>query len=572
MSYFLQKLKLRINHLNLQGFIHLIYYMKIYFILILSSLTFVLNAQNNGFLKVLEDNTYLDLPVTSIINQKGNFVILGTKVTNEEFNRNLLSISEVNKKGEIVKFKTIDIDTLTFFDGIYNHTESLIEKNNAYYLCVPTFNLMKTKEEPYLMKLDENFNVVWMKHYPPRKDILTTYSLGGLREINENILLLGFSRDFIPLNPGFTSSENNIEIIKVDTSGNLLQQNFIKCDSCQTLVRTFAKVNENLFLIGGLTDKNFNERISSFINIDPAMDGFVYAIDSNGNLLNEYIKQSYGVDQAINVFDQYGTYTQHVETNFADSTYVMVYSALLMGQINPYTLEKIWEDTIAISWNTNSIMYSSIDSQYTENNFVDGFWSVARQTNDGGFILARRSVNIINNDTTQGAMFVRFDSNRNILWKRKYYYDEDVVFTFQGNIIEDSEGYFWHQGFTIYKKPAEQPQNQWVLRMDAYGCINENDCGIPEPLPTFIAENSVFLHPNPAKDVVKLFVANEPQANEIEIAIVNPTGQLMYKQIHIANKEFINVEINVSNFASGWYALYINYGKKDLKVIKFIKN
>lgn len=548
--------------------------MKIYFILILSSFTFVVNAQNNGFLRVFEDNLHIDVSISFILNSKGNAVLLSRK---NRFSTNppkagIISLIEINNKNEMVNSVLIEIDSLFFFNNMSHVTENIIQKDSFYFLSTDAFNIQKEQFEPYLIKLDENFNIVWMRHYPPRKNNFSVYTLRGLREINENILLFGFSRDFIPLNPGFTSSENNIEIIKVDTSGNLLHQNFIKCDSCQTLPSTFAKVNENLFLIGGLTDKNFNERISSFINIDPAMDGFVYAIDSNGNLLNESIKQSYGVDQAINVFDQHGTYTQVIETNWADSTRLFEYSALLMGQLNPFSRQILWEDTVSKKWVSPSTEQNDIDSSYTDNNFLDGQWAVAKQLRDGGFILARRFVNVMPNDTTQATIFVRFDNERNILWKRKYYYEEDVWGTFQGNIIEDSEGYFWHQGYSWYKFDLQKPQNQWVLRMDPYGCINENDCGIPEPLPTYVTENSIYLYPNPAKDVVKLFVANEPKAKQLEIAIVNPTGQLMYKNQYQTNEESLNIEINVSNFASGWYALYVNYGKKDLKVVKFIKN
>lgn len=550
--------------------------MKIYFILILSSFTFVLNAQNNGFLRVFEDNEHVDVSISFLINSKDNAVLLSRKY---RYNSNpskdgIISLIEININNEIINSVLIEIDSLFFFNTISHVSESIFQKDEYYYLSTHAFNLYSERFEPYLIKLDENFNIVWLKHYPPRKDNFSvyTYTLGGIREIDNNILLLGYSSIRQPLYPGFITLESNLEILKVDTDGNLLMQNFIVCDSCITLNTTFTKVNNNLFLIAGSTTKNRKERISEYINPFEALDGFVYAVDSNGTLLYEFIKETFASDNFINIFDEYGTFTQEVETNWADSTRLFEYSALLMGQLNPFSGQILWEDTVSKKWVSPSTEQNDIDSSYTENNFLDGQWAVAKQLRDGGFILARRFVNVLPNDTTQATMFVRFDNQRNILWKRKYYYEEDVWGTFQGNIIEDSEGYFWHQGYAWYKFDLQKPQNQWVLRMDPYGCINENDCGIPEPLPTYVTENSIYLYPNPAKDVVKLFVANEPKAKQLEIAIVNPTGQLMYKNQYQTNEESLNIEINVSNFASGWYALYVNYGKKDLKVIKFIKN
>ncbi|MXV38777.1 T9SS type A sorting domain-containing protein [Flavobacteriaceae bacterium Ap0902] len=80
----------------------------------------------------------------------------------------------------------------------------------------------------------------------------------------------------------------------------------------------------------------------------------------------------------------------------------------------------------------------------------------------------------------------------------------------------------------------------------------------------FDAKNSIALYPNPAKDVVKVALGSDFDANKVQVVVTSMTGQVVSKSAYSTKG------LNISNLPAGVYVLTVTDGK-NTQTKKLIK-
>jgi hypothetical protein len=170
--------------------------------------------------------------------------------------------------------------------------------------------------DPYLLKLDNNGNFVYVKHFK-----VTTYNEGNSLEIDNqgNIFLGGYNNggggDFDP-GPGvanITTPGNNQQffIVKLNSLGNFI---WVKSTTGSAAKMSIDKTNGSVYIAGQFSSNidDFNPSAASFtlMPVNNTFDIFVSKLDSTGNFLwakgmggayNERLKDM-GVDALGDVY------------------------------------------------------------------------------------------------------------------------------------------------------------------------------------------------------------------------------------------------------------------------------
>lgn len=151
---------------------------------------------------------------------------------------------------------------------------------------------------------------------------------------------------------------------------------------------------------------------------------------------------------------------------------------------------------------------------YSPNNTSNGY--IARRVSDGGIV----SVGI-NNVTVNGGFIMKTDSLGNLLWKRSY--DHGPGSDFFMDFIETHDGGLLIAGAAQDNLDVAPDQNVWLLKLDADGCLNPQDCevGITDlPLPDVLT-----IFPNPAAEYLNLKI--EHGSGTYTVLLHDATGRLI---------------------------------------------
>lgn len=105
----------------------------------------------------------------------------------------------------------------------------------------------------------------------------------------------------------------------------------------------------------------------------------------------------------------------------------------------------------------------------------------------------------------------------------------------------------------------------WVYTKDAHDClyserINVNILSVQEGL----QNNDFLVYPNPNTGVFKVALGNSITANDVEIRIMDISGQVLKSQKVLGNNTNNTVDFDISEFAKGVYLLQIQYGSKTV--------
>ncbi len=121
-----------------------------------------------------------------------------------------------------------------------------------------------------------------------------------------------------------------------------------------------------------------------------------------------------------------------------------------------------------------------------------------------------------------GGLIMKADSLGNLLWKRSYDYGSDSDFFL--DFIETKDGGLLVSGVLIEEiAPGIFDPNTWLLKLDADGCLNPQDCevGITDmPLPDVLT-----IYPNPASEYLNLKI--EQGQGTYTVLLYDATGRLV---------------------------------------------
>jgi hypothetical protein len=159
--------------------------------------------------------------------------------------------------------------------------------------------------------------------------------------------------------------------------------------------------------------------------------------------------------------------------------------------------------------NTGSIIWNKTYgvSPYSAVNYI------GRKTIDGGIVMVG-----ITDFTVNSGFIMKADSLGNLLWKRSY--DHGPGSDFFMDFIETQDGGLLVTGAA---SNVESGQDVWLLKLDADGCLNPQECevGITDlPLPDMLT-----IFPNPAAEYLNLKI--EQSSGAYSVSLHDATGRLV---------------------------------------------
>ncbi|MEX1187955.1 MAG: T9SS type A sorting domain-containing protein, partial [Bacteroidia bacterium] len=194
--------------------------------------------------------------------------------------------------------------------------------------------------------------------------------------------------------------------------------------------------------------------------------------------------------------------------------------------------------------------------QYSTVNYI------GRKSNDGGIISVGITTRLDLDNNNEGSI-MKADSLGNLLWYKSYRFTNGDFVEYFTDFIETSDGGILISGSAV-ESSANGGQNSWLIKLDANGCIDPQDCevGVRDmPLP-----DAVTIYPNPAQDWLKIDI--EQNGKPFTAQLIDATGRL------IQNQQFSGIgthTLNLSGLAKGVYYCRIMQGNEVVVVERVVK-
>lgn len=178
-------------------------------------------------------------------------------------------------------------------------------------------------------------------------------------------------------------------------------------------------------------------------------------------------------------------------------------------------------------------------------------------TSDGNFIAVGNTLDSLADfpNQTQSGYLIKFDIEGSILWEKRYFGIEDLAESNKFyDIIELEDESLVLCGASVELLADSFPAQGWLVRLNSDGQLDSTSS-----LKVIHSYNidELLLFPNPTD----AYLTVEFENNNIDyIEIFNHSGKRLYSQKANSNK----LELDVSNFSSGFYFLRVNkrYSKK----------
>lgn len=140
--------------------------------------------------------------------------------------------------------------------------------------------------------------------------------------------------------------------------------------------------------------------------------------------------------------------------------------------------------------------------------------------------------NIFDENTyDQAGLLVKISPEGDSLWSRtiihpnlESFADSHEIYDFE----QTPDGGFICVGQAADLLQAVQPQQGWLLKLDEYGCLVP-DCHLPNAIddPIESEQAIVLLYPNPASDILNVFIRPANQYERLYMQIQNEQGQIV---------------------------------------------
>jgi hypothetical protein len=180
---------------------------------------------------------------------------------------------------------------------------------------------------------------------------------------------------------------------------------------------------------------------------------------------------------------------------------------------------------------------------------------IARRISDGGIV----AVGISSKTTINTGYIMKSDSLGNLLWAKEYDFGSGSDFLL--DFIETRDGGLLVGGAAT---GLTSGQDAWLLKLDANGCLNPQDCGVSVkdmPLP-----DAVTIYPNPATDWLKIDI--EQTGKPYTAQLIDFSGRV------IQQEQFSGLgshTLNLEGLAQGIYYCRIMQGNEVVVVEKVVK-
>ena len=353
----------------------------------------------------------------------------------------------------------------SFYPGILVQPWSVLKVASGYLLCARSGNdaINSTTTFIHVFKLDNDLEILWEKAF----DFSTPYSEAGLSLIegSDSTYVIGGKQH--NRNLSWNHFIYRTQLIGINNNGEKIWEWRSPISELQDGARGMVLTPD-----GGLV-------VATAIGTELAVN------DESGTMLwDNYI---YKLDADLN--KEWGTYFRY-------------------GIGGPTHLNQF-----------NKILTCSDGSGYIAVGMQSVFYG-----SDGG--------NIFDENTyDQAGLLVKISPEGDSLWSRtiihpnlESFADSHEIYDFE----ETPDGGFICVGQAADLLQAEQPQQGWLLKLDEHGCLVPG-CHLPSVVnnPAESDQASVLLYPNPARDMLNVFIRPVNQNESLRMQICSEQGQVI---------------------------------------------
>ena len=188
--------------------------------------------------------------------------------------------------------------------------------------------------------------------------------------------------------------------------------------------------------------------------------------------------------------------------------------------------------------------------------------------NDGNIILAGNKPELYP-PLRQGFLF-KINNNGDSIWYRQYHkLQGDYSYSYLYGVTPTSDGGFIAVGDVLPSPPDTGNQDVWVIKVDSMGCENWDECwvGVKENIALQEAEK-LHIYPNPASDLVNIFIVKENENENHELLIFDLYGRKV-EETKVPSGT-TTIQIDIADWQSGLYTAISSYKGKVTGRGKFV--
>ena len=387
------------------------------------------------------------------------------------------------------------------------------------------------RKYPFARKLDKKLNTIALKYFP-RDSLTERYFFSKLVEVDSGYLVAGSISAFAP------KAKQSISFLMLDYDLNVKKEYIIKA-------------------------KELNYYIAvSYLEV---IDGEIHIMYAEGGPNGEDLDKTSDVYRLVKYDTKTNTIQTLLEHDFKKSGFVSLrgfqrtangnwlfgaakYRKIYVGKNASIPLIFLFDKDFKEISRTE---YGVVD--FHEN--LEGFHEVLK-TNDGFYVFG----NCIDKSDYAGVcLVVKHDVNGKPLWKRyvhsPYLNNEKVYGTaYDGMVLSDG---------SLVVSGSSRDRYAWLFRMDADGCVLQNDCNIITST-TETTFHNLNIYPNPTQDV--LHIESETGEYMQRVVVYNSLGTIVYST---DNQAVENISLDTSPFSDGVYIVKVEFQNREVQTYKF---
>lgn len=259
-------------------------------------------------------------------------------------------------KKEIKVTSNVNEFGTSYYSGSFLDLRGAVPTDDNSYLLFGTTNAKNGRKDGFIMKVDENFNIIWNKTYGGDKD---DYFKHIALDENGNIMAVGLTYSFgVSVDTANLKSNSLFYIVYISKDGNIIWEKSMRANEGISNINIYNSAEKvlylknNTFCVAGSTE-NFINTIGGDTNY--TRDGFAFGIDKQANI--KWRKQFFDTK----VIEKDTIY--RIERRYDENCYGAVLSSdgnviLLMSHFYyPYT-------------NLNLIKITADDAGFSSNKFL----------------------------------------------------------------------------------------------------------------------------------------------------------------------------------------------------------
>lgn len=393
------------------------------------------------------------------------------------------------------------------------------------------------RQRGLLMKLDENFDSLWIKTYGDNTEPCDTAVIFRqlINASDGGFAIFGGIMDY-------NDQQVKFYLLRTDSIGGKIWEQQYGPAPFQYDAVSFTGTSDYGYLLGG----------AQWIDSTHSVDPILYKTDSLGNeewflnLGSNYYDGAFLVDTLLdgNII---------VTTNISDSA---------CGNSSFYG-----RNYFAKLDNSGNIIWSKKYGASYVDNYV---WSIDVLP-DGRIVStgSRWSFAPIIPDRVSWIFCI--NSEGDSLWYREYallIVDNGVNYLY--DVVEANDSGFIACGYVFPLSTDGNWQDTWVIKVDSIGCESPDNCwvAIEEPDITQIEKGKLTAFPNPATEQITFEMDGEEIKAGSIITVYDIYGRLYYEKF--LPKSAVSLTVDISTWSGGIYIARLTYMNNVVGDVKFI--